>query len=105
MAAQRAHRFPISTRYADADRRCLLDRKWWAIGPYADRNRWAWLVVDAPRHTATPRCHCQHFLHGHAGGWITHEGGDFSGSLSARVPSSARTCQEFLQRPLFPLTY
>jgi hypothetical protein len=42
ISAQRSHRFLISWRYSDADNSYRRGRKRWAMGPYADRNRWAW---------------------------------------------------------------
>ena len=41
LSAQRAKRFLISSRYADAASRCRRGRKCWARGPYADTKRWA----------------------------------------------------------------
>jgi hypothetical protein len=41
ISAQLSNRCLISLRYSGADSRCRLGRKCWAMGPYADKNRWA----------------------------------------------------------------
>ena len=41
ISAQLSNRCRISLRYSSADSRGRLGQKCWAIGPYADKNRWA----------------------------------------------------------------
>jgi hypothetical protein len=41
ISPQPSNRCLISSRYADTASRCRLGRKRWALGPYADRKRWA----------------------------------------------------------------
>jgi hypothetical protein len=41
ISRQVSSRLLSSWRYAGADNRCRRGRKYWGIGPYADRKRWA----------------------------------------------------------------
>src|SRR2546430_4559463 len=66
MSAQLAKRFFISWRYSAADNRCRRGRKCWAMGPYADRKRWACPgdLTPCMRYSRcrVGRCECSHRL-------------------------------------------